>query len=84
MKKSDNSPSIFPSAAEDLERARQSRMESASYRLAYADSEFLLRDDLRAVRLQLEWLKPDIVQEDVFELMFNLDATDDQLEFATI
>ncbi|MFT5828578.1 MAG: GTP-binding protein, partial [Urechidicola sp.] len=27
---------------------------------------------------------PDIVQEDVFELMFNLDATEDQLEFATI
>ena len=39
-------------------------MENASYRLAYADDEFLSRDDLRAVRLQLEWLKPDIVQEE--------------------
>ena len=27
---------------------------------------------------------PDIVQEDVFDLMFNLDATEDQLNFATI
>ncbi|MCB9257698.1 MAG: translational GTPase TypA, partial [Chitinophagales bacterium] len=27
---------------------------------------------------------PDIVQEDVFELMFNLDASEDQLEFATV
>ena len=27
---------------------------------------------------------PDIVQEDVFELMFNLEASEDQLEFATV
>ena len=27
---------------------------------------------------------PDIVQEDVFDLMFNLDATEDQLDFATV
>ncbi|MCB9227080.1 MAG: translational GTPase TypA [Chitinophagales bacterium] len=27
---------------------------------------------------------PDIVQEDIFELMFNLDATEEQLEFTTI
>ena len=27
---------------------------------------------------------PDIVQEDVFELMFNLDATEEQLDFVTI
>ncbi|NOX48097.1 MAG: translational GTPase TypA [Chlorobi bacterium] len=27
---------------------------------------------------------PDIVQEDVFDLMFNLDASEDQLNFATI
>ncbi len=27
---------------------------------------------------------PDIVQESVFELMFNLDASDDQLDFATV
>jgi uncharacterized protein (TIGR00730 family) len=34
---------------------------SPSYRLAYADQEFLLRDELRPVRLQLELLKPEIL-----------------------
>ncbi|MBE7636182.1 TIGR00730 family Rossman fold protein [Sneathiella sp. P13V-1] len=56
--------SSFPSAAEDLELVRQSHMENPSYRLAYADDEFLLRDDLRAVRLQLEWLKPELIQQE--------------------
>lgn len=28
--------------------------------------------------------RPDDVQQDVFELMFNLDASDDQLDFATV
>jgi uncharacterized protein (TIGR00730 family) len=64
MNESDKSPSLFPSAAEDLEQAKQSRMENASYRLAYTDEEFISRDELRAVRLQLEWLKPDLVQEE--------------------
>lgn len=32
---------------------------SPSYRLAYADTEFLLRDDLRPVRLMLELQKPE-------------------------
>ena len=38
---------------------------SPSYRLAYADSEFLLRDELRGVRLQLELMKPELVQHDL-------------------
>ena len=64
MKTTDKTPSFFPTAAEDLEHARQCRMESASYRLAYADDDFLLRDELRAVRLQLEWLKPDLILDE--------------------
>jgi hypothetical protein len=64
MNKNDKKPHVFPTAAEDLELARNNRMDSASYRLAYADDDFLLRDDLRAVRLQLEWLKPDLIQEE--------------------
>jgi uncharacterized protein (TIGR00730 family) len=64
MKDSDKSLSIFPTAAEDLERARQNRVDNAAYRLAYADDDFLSRDEMRAVRLQLEWLKPDIIQEE--------------------
>jgi hypothetical protein len=64
MKKNNKHKRIFPSAAEDAKAASQSQLQCASYRLAYADEEFLLRDDLRAVRLQLEWLKPDLLQEE--------------------
>lgn len=64
MTPKDSKPSPFPSAAEDIEHARKTRLDSPSYRLAYADEEFLLRDDMRAVRLQLEWLKPDLIQEE--------------------
>lgn len=59
----DNHKSAFPTAAEDLELARKNRMDNPSYRLAYADDDFLLSDDLRAVRLQLEWLKAEFIQE---------------------
>lgn len=34
-----------------------------SYRLAFADDDFLMQDDLRHVRLQLEYLKPQRVLE---------------------
>ena len=36
---------------------------SASYRLAFEDVDFLLRQDLRPVRLQLELLKPELLQQ---------------------
>jgi uncharacterized protein (TIGR00730 family) len=37
---------------------------SPAYRLAFADHDFLLRDELRSERLQLEFLKPELVQLD--------------------
>ena len=37
---------------------------SSSYRLAYQDEEFLLRDELRPVRLQLELLKPELILQE--------------------
>jgi uncharacterized protein (TIGR00730 family) len=37
---------------------------SSSYQRADSDSEFLQRDELRAVRLQLEWFKPELIQQD--------------------
>jgi uncharacterized protein (TIGR00730 family) len=37
---------------------------SSSYRVAYEDIEFLKRDDLRPVRLQLELLKPELIMEE--------------------
>ncbi len=64
MTPKESKQSAFPSAAEDLALARQCRLDSPSYRLAYTDDDFLIRDELRAVRLQLEWLKPDLVMED--------------------
>jgi uncharacterized protein (TIGR00730 family) len=67
----DNEPledQAFPSAEEDAGAAKRAphtpQTESSSYRLAYADKEFLLRDELRSVRLQLELLKPELVQQD--------------------
>ena len=37
---------------------------SSSYLVAYEDIEFLNRDDLRPVRLQLELLKPELIMEE--------------------
>ena len=37
---------------------------SPTYRLAFDDADFLLRDDLRPVRLQLELLKPELVMNE--------------------
>lgn len=37
---------------------------SPAYRRADLDTEFLSRDELRAVRLQLEWFKPELIQQD--------------------
>lgn len=68
MTQSELPESPFPSAEEDLSAAKLSRdtsqTRSPSYRLAYADNDFLLRDELRPVRLQLELLKPDMLQDE--------------------
>ncbi len=66
MKKVKSEP--FPSALEDAKAAElcvpSPQTLSPSYRLAYADQDFLLRDDLRPVRLQLELLKPELILRD--------------------
>jgi len=38
--------------------------QSPAYRLAFADDEFLVREDLRPVRLQLELLKPELALDE--------------------
>lgn len=43
---------------------RSSEISSSSYIRADQDTEFLSRDELRAVRLQLEWFKPELIQQD--------------------
>ncbi|MFZ7111533.1 MAG: TIGR00730 family Rossman fold protein [Desulfatiglandales bacterium] len=56
----------FPHAHEDARSARlhvdSPQTRSPSYKLAYQDDDFLLRDELRPVRLQLELLKPELIQ----------------------
>src|SRR3954470_24628434 len=59
----------FPTAQEDAEKEEEvphARYEGpeSSYRLAFTDTEFLLREELRPVRMQLELLKPEIVQDE--------------------
>jgi uncharacterized protein (TIGR00730 family) len=55
----------FPSAVEDAKAAElfiaTPQTLSPSYRLAFRDHDFLLKDDLRPVRLQLELLKPELI-----------------------
>ncbi len=57
--------SLFSSAQEAALSARQRddspQCRSASYQLAFQDPDFLLLDELRPVRLQLELLKPELI-----------------------
>jgi uncharacterized protein (TIGR00730 family) len=66
-KKTELTARNFPSAQEESDAAtppsRYGGPESA-YRLAFADSDFLLREELRPVRMQLELLKPELVQNE--------------------
>jgi uncharacterized protein (TIGR00730 family) len=54
----------FRDAQEDRESSQHvpdtPQARSPAYRLAFADPDFLLRDELRPVRLQLELLKPEL------------------------
>ena len=59
---------IFPEAHVDAKAARHvpssPQTESTAYRLAFQDTEFLLREDLRPVRFQLELLKPELLMNE--------------------
>lgn len=59
---------FFISAFDDAQSARlhvdSPHTRSSSYRLAYQDEEFILRDELRPVRLQLELLKPELILQE--------------------
>jgi len=60
--------SHFPSAHEDAQSAGlhgdSPQCTSPSYKLAFQDNEFLLREELRPVRLQLELMKPEILLQE--------------------
>ncbi|PTQ10998.1 TIGR00730 family Rossman fold protein [Sphingomonas oleivorans] len=59
---------VFPKAAEDAAVAKgvveTPQTADPAYRLAYQDPDFLLRDDLRPVRFQLELLKPELLLDE--------------------
>lgn len=56
---------LFRDAHQDIETARETpdtpQTRSPAYRLAFADDDFLCREELRPVRLQLELLKPEML-----------------------
>ncbi|WP_425230759.1 TIGR00730 family Rossman fold protein [Sphingomonas sp.] len=59
---------VFPRAKQDAESAAAAistpQTEHPAYRLAFQDLDFLLREDLRPVRFQLELLKAQLVMEE--------------------
>jgi uncharacterized protein (TIGR00730 family) len=57
----------FPTAEEEAHATKPtSRYDGpdSSYRLAFTDERFLLREDLRPVRMQLELLKPELILQE--------------------
>jgi len=58
----------FQPAREEAETAAQSAVspqtQDQAYRLAFQDMDFLLREDLRPVRFQLELLKPELLLDE--------------------
>jgi len=59
---------VFPRASQDAASAQQAistpQTEHPAYKLAFQDMDFLLREDLRPVRFQLELLKPELLLEE--------------------
>ena len=59
---------VFARARQDAESAKDQvstpQTESPAYALAFQDMDFLLREDLRPVRFQLELLKPQVLLEE--------------------
>ena len=59
---------IFPTSKVDAAAAQHvpsaPQTESKAYKLAFQDTDFLLREDLRPVRFQLELLKPELLLDE--------------------
>ena len=59
---------IFPTSKVDAQAAKHvpssPQTESVAYKLAFQDTDFLLREDLRPVRFQLELLKPELLMNE--------------------
>jgi uncharacterized protein (TIGR00730 family) len=59
---------VFARARQDAESVKDQvstpQTQNPAYKLAFQDMDFLLREDLRPVRFQLELLKPDLLLEE--------------------
>jgi uncharacterized protein (TIGR00730 family) len=60
----------FPTAKEDAAAAKPAPTSpydgpESAYHLAFTDEKFLLREELRPVRMQLELLKPELIQQEL-------------------
>ena len=59
---------VFAGAKQEAEQAKQAistpQTEHPAYKLAFQDTDFLLREDLRPVRFQLELLKPELLLDE--------------------
>jgi uncharacterized protein (TIGR00730 family) len=62
-------PHPFRDSGQDISASRRipdtPQTRAPSYRLAFADQDFLTREELRPVRLQLELLKPEMVLDEL-------------------
>jgi|TARA_Y100000815_G_scaffold254347_1_gene260334 uncharacterized protein (TIGR00730 family) len=70
----DEGERVFPDAHQDVETAREipdtPQTRAPAYRLAFTDDDFLCRDELRPVRLQLELMKPELLMQE-----YGIDST---------
>ena len=64
----DDKKSPFRDAGTDRQETEQvpdtPQTRAPAYKLAFADEDFLCRDELRSVRLQLELLKPELIMDE--------------------
>ena len=57
-------PTSKEDASKNISETDTPQTRSSSYSLSYADIDFLTREELRPVRLQLELLKPELLQQE--------------------
>lgn len=69
MSSDDGRDRTFRPSHQDVAAAQASpdtpQTRASAYRLAFTDTEFMLREELRAVRLQLELLKPQMILDEL-------------------
>lgn len=68
MAKKKRRPTSLRTSEQDIAAARRApqtpQTMSPSYRLAFADDEFMTSEDLRGIRFQLEYLKPEMIMRE--------------------